>query len=90
MLPPLTSSPDLAQLSDTEVVERIESALRTLESIEARKTSAWESFRRFCGLSPRWPPTSEPTARIQLALGEIRDLTYELERRVARDKGQRA
>lgn len=88
MLPPVTASPDLARLSDAEVVERIESALQTLESIEARKTSAWERLRRFCGLSH--PPLAlEPAARTLQALREIRDLTYELERRIARDTAQR-
>jgi hypothetical protein len=106
MLPSVTQSPDVAQLSDTELVERIESALQSLESIEARKTWAWEYLRRFWGLSRRWPASSllsgpglaaplhpsltlEPAARTHQALREIRDLTAELERRVARDKAQR-
>ena len=95
MLPLVTASPDFAQLSDAELVERIESALRSLESIEARKTSAWEHFRRLWGLSRRWrggvgplhpSPALESAARTHQALCEIRDLTHELERRVARDK----
>jgi hypothetical protein len=106
MLPSVTQSPDVAQLSDTELVERIESALQSLECIEARKASAWEHFRRFFGLSRRWPASSilagpsvaaplhpsltlEPAARTHEALREIRDLTHELERRVARDKSPR-
>ena len=105
MIPLATTSPDLSQLSDAELVERIESALRSLESIEARKTTAWDRFRRICGLSRRWPvssildggavaplhpsPAPEPAARIYQALREIRDLTNELERRVDRDKPQR-
>jgi hypothetical protein len=105
MLPLVTASPDFAPLSDAELVERIESALQSLESIEARKASAWDHFRRLYGLSRRWPasfilgpggvgplhPTLalEPAARTHQALREIRDLTDELERRVARDKAQR-
>jgi hypothetical protein len=106
MVPLATVSPDVAQLSDAELVERIESALQCLESIEASKASAWKYFRRFCGLSGRWPALSilgafgragplhpplalEPAARTHQALREIRDLTDELERRVARDKAQR-
>jgi hypothetical protein len=106
MLPLVTHSPDVAQLSDTELVERIESALQSLESIEAGKTSAWDHFRRSWGLPRGWPASSirrgpglaaplhpsltlEPAARTHQALREIRDLTDELERRVARDKAQR-
>jgi hypothetical protein len=105
MLPPVTSSPDVAQLSDAELVERIESALRSLENIEARKASAWDYFRWLWGLSRRWPASMlhgpggvgplhsslalEPAAQPHQALREIRDLTDELERRVARDKAQR-
>jgi hypothetical protein len=106
MVPLATVSPDVAQLSDAELVERIESALQSLESIEASKASAWKYFRRFWGLSGRWPALSilggfgragplhpplalEPAARTHQALREIRDLTDELERRVARDKAQR-
>jgi hypothetical protein len=89
MMPLATASPDVAQLSDAELVERIESALQSLETIEARKTSAWEHFRRFWG--PRHPSlAAEPAARIYQALREIRDLTNELERRVDRDQDQRS
>jgi hypothetical protein len=110
MLPPVTSSPDLAQLSDADLVERIETAWRAYEGVEARKASAWDYFRWLWGLSRRGPPgfsltslfngpgsigglhpslTLEPAARTYQALREIRDLTDELERRVARDKAQR-
>ena len=106
MVPLATASPDVAQLSDTELVERIESALQSLESIEASKASAWQYFRRLWDFSRRWsalsnpdgfgrvgslhPPLApEPAARTHQALREIRELTDELERRVARDKLQR-
>jgi len=106
MVPLPTASPDISQLSDAELVERIESALQVLETIEAGRTSAWQRFRRFWGLSRRsralpildgsgrlGPLHSsrvlEPAARIHQALRDIRDLTNELERRVARDKAQR-
>jgi hypothetical protein len=106
MVPLAAASPDVAQLSDAELVERIETALRSLESIEARKTSVWANFRRFWGLLRRWPAGSflsgrsvvaplhpslalELAARTNQALREIRDLTDELERRVARDTAQR-
>jgi|SRR5689334_23613411 len=100
MVPLATASPDVAQLSDTELVERIESALQRLESIEASKASAWQYFRRsLWGLPRRWPWSSipgalhpslalEPAALTHRALHEIRELTDELERRVDRDKAQ--
>ena len=111
MLPSVSSSSDLAQLSDAELVEKIESAWRAYEDIEARRASAWDDFRRYWGRSPERSAgfslaslfkghgnvgplhpslTLEPTVRAHHAVGEIRDLTDELERRIARRRAQRA
>jgi hypothetical protein len=53
MFPPVPPTSDLAQLSDDELIEKIEAAWRAFESVEARKASTWDYFRRFWGLSSR-------------------------------------
>jgi hypothetical protein len=105
MLPPVDPPRDVAELSDTELVEKIEAAWQAHAGIEARKASAWAHFRRFFGLSDHWPSllrgpggvgplhpslTLEPVIRNYHVLREIRELTDELERRVARRKAQGA